>query len=407
MRKLDYGWVILATGFVVLFFNGGSRFAFGLVLKPMSDDLGWSRTSLTLAATAFLVVSALAMPVMGRLIDRYSTRWVIASSALLAAAGIGLMGSVSEPWHVFVLYGLVYAIGSAGTSTGPVGVMVSRWFTRRRGIANSVAISGNAVGQLVLITLMAAFVASVGWRSAYAILGIATAVVVVPLVLAAVRSYPHTQPAPEPQSAGQPMGANRSVTLRSILSSRQLWLLFVIYAICGIQDFFVATHVVAFALDQDVRPVLAGNLLAWMGLMGLFGVLASGFLADAYGAVLPTVLCFLLRIALFAFILFSQDTASILAFSLLYGFTFPITAPLTMVFAARMFGVARLGTVSGLIMMVHQAAAGAGALIGALVFDFRGSYDLAFVLMLALSVVAAGATALVREKLVPQVAGVT
>ena len=52
-----YSWVILASGFLVLFFGTGSRFAFGLVLKPMSEDLGWSRSTLTLGLTAFMLVS--------------------------------------------------------------------------------------------------------------------------------------------------------------------------------------------------------------------------------------------------------------------------------------------------------------------------------------------------------------
>mgnify|MGYP003728981655 CR=1 FL=1 len=91
MRLLDYRWTILATGFVVLFFSGGSRFAFGLVLKPMSDDLGWSRSSLSLSITVFMVVSALGMLVIGRLIDRFSLRLVIGTAALTGAAGLGLI----------------------------------------------------------------------------------------------------------------------------------------------------------------------------------------------------------------------------------------------------------------------------------------------------------------------------
>ena len=111
MRRFDHSWLILATGFAVLFFSGGSRFAFGLMLKPMTDDLGWSRSSVALAVTTFMLVSALAMPVVGRLVDRYSMRWVLAISAATAAAGIGLIARISAPWHLFALYGLVYAIG--------------------------------------------------------------------------------------------------------------------------------------------------------------------------------------------------------------------------------------------------------------------------------------------------------
>ncbi len=143
---------------------------------------------------------------------------------------------------------------------------------------------------------------------------------------------------------------------------------------------------------------MAGNLLALMGLMGLLGVLASGLLADAFGAVRPTVICFLVRIFIFGFIIFDQSTPSIIVFGLAYGFTFLITAPLTVVFVGNIFGAARLGTLAGSISMVHQIAGGFGAFIGAWIFDRSGSYDDAFLLMLALSVGAAVLTLLVRER---------
>ena len=188
------------------------------------------------------------------------------------------------------------------------------------------------------------------------------------------------------------------VSLRGAFASRQLWLLVAIYGVCGFQDFFVATHVVAFAEDQGVGPLLAGNMLALMGLLGLFGVIASGLLADAFGAARPTALCFALRIAIFAGIIYFQSTLGILVFALAYGFTFLITAPLTVVFAGNMFGTERLGAISGVISMVHQVAGGLGAFVGAFIFDQRGSYDGAFVPMFLLSFLALASTALVRER---------
>ena len=92
--------VILAAGFVVLFFSGGSRFAFGLMLKPMSEDLGWSRSSLSLAVTSFMVVMAIALPIYGRLADRYDMRYILATAGIIAAVGLGLMGVVSTAWQV-------------------------------------------------------------------------------------------------------------------------------------------------------------------------------------------------------------------------------------------------------------------------------------------------------------------
>lgn len=271
----------------------------------MTEDLGWSRSSLSLAATAFFCVSALAMPLLGRLVDRHSLRAVMGATALVGAIGIGLMAFASSHWHVFALYGLVYAVGSAGSSVSMVGVLVSRWFSQRRGLASSAAISGNAAGQLVIITLLASFLETLRWRGAYLALGAAN-LALAPLLLALVRSRPSDARGGAEQAADRAAPAVETAPGASgLLRSRQMWFLVVVYAICGFQDFFVATHVVAFADDKGVPRALAGNLLAFMGLLGVLGVLASGWLADRYGAVLPTLLSFIARVGIFAIALLS------------------------------------------------------------------------------------------------------
>ena len=399
LRRIDYGWVILCAGFAALFVNSGSRMAFGLLLKPMTEDLGWSRSSLSLAATTFFCVSALTMPLLGRLVDRYSLRAVMGVTALTGAVGIGLMAFAASRWQVFALYGLVYAAGSAGSSVSMVGVLVSRWFTHRRGLANSAAISGNAVGQLVIITLLASFLESLRWRGAYLALGAAN-LALAPLMLALVRSRPPEARGGAEQAARvAPAEAQTAPEAGGLLRSRQMWLLVVVYAICGFQDFFVATHVVAFADDKGVPRALAGNLLAVMGLLGMFGVLVSGAMADRHGAALPTLLSFIARVGIFAIALLFQTTLGVAAFAVLYGFTFLITAPLVIVFVGNVFGSSRMGAISGVINMTHQIWGGLGAYAGALIFDLWGGYDGAFALMLALSVAGAAATLGVRERL--------
>ena len=398
MSRRNVSWVILAAGFFILFFAGGSRYALGLMLKPMTEDLGWSRSTLSFAVTFFMFTSALALPLAGRLVDRYSLRWVLAFGATTVAVGVGLMSQVAEPWQVFLVYGVLFAVGHAATGNPIVGVMITRWFERRRGIANSVAVSGNATGQLVIIGTLAAFLTNTGWRNAYGLLGAANLIIAVPLILAALKSWPRTDA--ESDQVDTPEGGTPQVDAPSIavplgppsvIRSGQFWLLVFLYAVCGFQDFLMVTHIVAFAQDSGIGTVLAGNILALMGLMGLIGVLCAGLLSDAFGAQRPLALCFVMRIGIFALILAAQNTPVILVFSLLYGFTFLMTAPLTVIFSREIFGPVRIGTVSGTISMVHQMFGGLGALVGALIFDYWGSYYWAFVLMLGLSI---GATAL-------------
>ena len=368
---------VLATCFLVLLFNGGARVAIGLLLPPMEEELAWSRSELSLNVTVFMVLFASVLLFVGILVDRVGAGTVLGIGVLLCALGLGSMSLVEHPWQALLFYGVVFALGSAGTSVTPVGVLLSRWYPHRLGMANSIAISGMGLGQLLVISALTAQLAHIGWRGSFLALGAATLVCILPVVLVARRT-----------ASPAPVSGKAAATLREVLASRRLWVLLVIYAICGFQVFLMATHVVAFAVDEGVSALLAGNMLAFMGLTGLGGVLLTGVLNDRYGPVLPTVICFALRTVLFAVLLVSREPAVIVGMVLLFGVTFWITAPLTVVFGREIAAMSLLGTVTGLITMVHHSAGGLGALVGGAVFDADGTYDRAFVLMLVLSAVA-------------------
>ena len=239
-----------------------------------------------------------------------------------------------------------------------------------------------------------------------AIIGAANLFIVVPVVLMFARSRPGkgdletvtegTGELPsEPDKEDQLLVRAHSVV--DLFRSRHMWLLMGMFALCGFQDFFVLTHVVAFATDKGVGDLLAGNMLAFMGLTALGGVMVSGYLSDRYGPAVPSVLCFVIRTGIFVFILNSQSTPSIMVFALLYGSTFFITAPLGVIFAGQIFGPRFLGTVSGIVSMVHQVSGGLGALAGGLFFDAYGDYDGAFALILGMALLAIIISALLHR----------
>lgn len=372
----------------MLFLAGGGRFAVGLTLRPIVDELGWSRSELGAAVALFMVVSAGGMFAAGYLADRAGPRLVLSGGLLVCALGIGLMCVMTAPWHALLLYGVVYALGSGAASMIPVGVMVTRAFPQRLGFANAVVMSGMSVGQLVMIAALAAVMLSLSWRSVYLLIGLAN-LMLVPLLIFAI---PKTNAAQD-KAARPEAGLN----LREASRTRQFWLLLTIYAICGFDDFFVSTHVVAFAQDRGVDAFLAGNLLALMGLTGLIGVVAGGAFSDRSGPVWPTVLAFGARVVVFALILVDQSPLSVAIFALVFGLTFMVTAPLTVVFVKESFGSRHLGALTGLITMVHQIFGGLGAYLGAAVFDANGTYNTAFVIMGVVSLVAVGLTAMLRS----------
>ena len=373
------GVLVLSAGFAVLFIAGGTRFAIGLTLKPMVNELGWSRSDLGAAVALFQLVSAAAMFAAGRLADRSGPRLVLGGGLLISGIGIGLMSTITAPWHALLFYGLVYGIGNGAASLIPVGVMVTRAFPARTGIANAVVMSGMSVGQLVMIAALAAVLVAMTWHSVYLWLGVAHLALVPFLIAAIPRATAAQHKTARPGEGIGVVAASRT---------RQLWLLLGVYAICGLDDFFVSTHVVAFAQDRGVNAFLAGNVLAFMGLTGLIGVVAGGALSDRLGPVWPTVLAFAARVAVFGLVMVDQSTVSVVVFALVFGATFMVTAPLTVVFVSQSFGTRHLGALTGLITMVHQIFGGIGAYLGAAVFDATRSYDIAFFIMLVLSFLA-------------------
>jgi predicted MFS family arabinose efflux permease len=371
----------LAAAFLVLFVGGGARFAIGLTFRPMLDELGWARGELGLAVAAYMLVSAVATFIAGRFADRLSPRALLIGGTAIGGAGIGLMSLVTQPWHAFVLYGLVFAIGNGIASLVIVGVIVMRIYPGRAGLANAVAISGMSVGQLVMIALLAGVLAQIGWRSVFVWIGTAH-LLLLPLLLAL------------PGRSKTQAEDTGSLSLGEAARTPRFWLLLAIYAICGLDDFFVTTHVAAFAQDRGLGILASGNLLALMGLTGLAGVIASGFASDRIGPVWPTAAAFAARVAVFAWIAVDQSPISIAVFALVFGATFLVTAPLTVVFVRESFGTKNLGALTGLVTMVHQIFGGVGAYAGAAIFDATGGYDAAFIAMLASSAAALALTAM-------------
>lgn len=380
--------VVLAAGFLVLFIGGGSRFAIGLTLKTVVEEFGWGRSELGIAVALFQIVSAVCLYIAGTMADRTSPLLVLGGGLTIAGIGIGLMGFMSAPWHALLLYGVVFAIGNGAASLTPVSVMVTRSFPRRIGFANAVAMSGMSVGQLVVIAALAAVLVAIGWRSVFFWLGLAH-LALVPVLLAVL---PRGHAGAGTPSASASIESSRNLSIGEIARTRQFRLLLGVYALCGFDDFFVTTHLVALAQDRGLSPFVAGNLLALMGLAALLGVIAAGAWSDRSGPRAPAAASFAVRIVIFLLIMINQSAAMVTLFALVFGFTFLVTAPLTVPFVAESFGTKKLGALTGLITMVHHICGGLGAYLGAVLFDASGGYDRAFFVMMASSIVALALT---------------
>lgn len=381
-------WFTLTVAFITLFFSSGLRFTFGIILKPMSEEMGWGRAETTMAATVFFIVSALVMPIYGRLIDRYNLIHLMIVSIAVTSLGFALVMFVQAPWQFIFFYGIIFAVGHSGFSILAISILVGRAFPDRAGIANGVAMSGFGFGQLIIIGLLTLFVSEVGWRISHLYLAGITVLVLTPLLVFQGRivDLNPRKSQNDDDSINKFSPISQFGLVRFIVSPKFIGLT-IIYAVCGFQDFFISTHIASFATDNGLEEQIAGNLLAIMGLFALGGVLIGGFLGDRFKAGLPTFVCFSIRLTIFILICTSTRSSFIVLLALLYGFTFLITAPLTVVFVKDIFGTYRMGTLIGIINMVHQFSGAFGAFLGGVIFDQTGSYQLMMIAMIPMSLV--------------------
>jgi len=404
-----YGWYILAASFLLLFFQSGARFSFGIMFKPMMTELGWNRASISSVFFLNMIFFALTLSVAGRLYDRYGPRWVIFISTLLLAAGYMCTSLVRSLWQFHLFYGVLTAIGTGGASVPLIAALMSKWFEKRRGLAISLALSGACLGQFILVPVFNRIILTYNWRISYLLIGLIILGVNTILAFTVIKGdpedlgcKPYGQADAEnntaPIDTGNLVTGEKDLNLRQAMKTYSFWFFLAFMFVCGGGDFLVATHLVPFVTDYGVSPTTAANMLALFGLMSLGGILIAGPASDLIGNKIPIAATFVLRLLLYAMIIKYRNPISFYIFAGGFGFTFLITAPLTATLAGRLYGFAHVGLISGFITTIHHLGGGFWAYMGGLLFVKTGSYQLIFVFSAILVVIAMFCTMAVKEK---------
>jgi MFS family permease len=407
--RIFYGWYVVAASFLLLFFQSGARYSFGIMFKPMMAELGWSRASISSVFFLFMVCFALTLTISGRLYDRYGPKWVIFISTVLLAAGCMCTALVRSLWQFHFFYGVLAAIGTGGATIPLVAALISKWFENHRGLIISLALSGACLGQFILVPLFNRFVLIYSWRISYLLIGLIILVVNTILVFTVFKGDPEDlgiQPygrmdaenRADPDASPNSIHSDKDLNLKQAMKTYSFWLFLVSMFICGGGDFLIIIHLVPFVTDYGVAPTSAANMLALSGLMSLGGILIAGPASDLIGNKIPIAASFVLRLLLFLMILKYRTPISFYIFAGGYGFTFLISAPLVTTLSGRLYGFAHVGLISGFVTTIHHLGGGFWTYMGGLLFDTTGSYQIIFVISAVLAVIATICTMSLKEK---------
>ena len=183
-RRIYYGYWLLSAGFVAQFVSIGSQtYIFGAFLKPMTEELDWTRSEYTLARTVGQFLMAAAGLYVGGHVDRHGGRRLMQVGSLLLGAALLGCSTVRELWQWWLLNGLALTAGAAMIGNLVVNVTLAKWFVEKRGRVIGVAAMGVSFAGVVLTPLTTVLIDAVGWRDAWRVLAVATVAIVIPLSL--------------------------------------------------------------------------------------------------------------------------------------------------------------------------------------------------------------------------------
>jgi MFS family permease len=217
-------WIVFGATLSMLVAQGPViLYTLGLFIKPLNQEFGWDRASISAAGGVAAICSAITIPFVGSLIDRWGVRTILLPVVVLCAASVALIGLTPKSIVAFLL---LFAItGVLGSGQGPLGYAkcVSAWFDDRRGLALGITMSGIGLGAAFIPQYTQFLIGHLGWRAAYAGLGLLTLMVAFPAVFLFIRE-PATAKTAASRSSGS-LDRPSDLEVREVLGGRRFWLI--------------------------------------------------------------------------------------------------------------------------------------------------------------------------------------
>ena len=218
--KIFYGWFVLAGCVFVSFGVAGGQFSFGVFLKPMTEEFGWSRGSLSLAFAITFMLSGLLRPLAGYLADRYSPKTAVLSGVTVMGTILLLIpfiGNLAQLYALFAVMSIGITLG-----TGPILTkVISAWFHTRRGLTLGLVGGAGSFGAVILVPASSLFLVLFDWREAYWFLALLLLLLVLPAGFLLIRNRPQDLGLePMARSDGGPGGGRDAITSAEKLLGR-------------------------------------------------------------------------------------------------------------------------------------------------------------------------------------------
>ncbi|VVD30851.1 Predicted arabinose efflux permease, MFS family (plasmid) [Paraburkholderia dioscoreae] len=350
---------------------GSVYYSFSLLVVPMEQSMGWSRTATNAALSVGLLVSGFAAYPIGRWIDHGLGRRVMAVGSVIAAAMLLLWADAQSLTALFVAW-IGLGISMAATFYDPVFAVVTHRYPRsfRTKITLITLVAGFA--STVFIPLTQLLVGSVGWRTSLVVLAALNLIICLPVHVLAIRSS-RADPGSR-QTSGSVKLANDAATRRA-LRSPVFWALAMCFTAYYATFAALTFHLVPLMVERGVSNAV---LVTTMALIGPAQVAARA-VWFTFGRTVHVSTVGIIVVTLFplsTIVLISAGHAAVLLwlFALCYGAANGMMTILRGTIVQDLMWTEGYGAVSGMLSFPSNVAKGIAPIAAASIWSFTHGY---------------------------------
>ena len=383
-RRFYYGWVVLATCLIFVTITYGIRFSFGVFFKSLEQEFDWTRAMTSGVFSVYMLLGSLFAILGGWAVDRYGAKIVFILMGVFAFLGMSLTSQANEPWHLFVSYSLLVAMGTGATYAISV-AMASRWFTERRGLASAIVTSGVGLGTILMAPIADYLISGYGWRTSYLVIGVIALIITIPCSLLLKRA-PSETAGEHPETVNLDTSERRSSNEVKEFSplqaakTRNFWLFISIWFLYAFCLFTITTHIVRHAIDLGTASMQAASIISISGFANIPGRILMGIASDRFGRKRMAVICCLVMAGAMLWLTESSSLWMLYLFAAAFGAAYGALAPPTIAIVGDTFGLRHIGAIFGILEIGWVSGAAVGPFLAGYIFDITGSYYLAFLL---------------------------
>ncbi len=396
--RFFYGYIVVIAASFIMVVSWAAYNSFGVFLKPLMAEFGWTSAMTSGAFSLSMIIYGVLGIVVGVLTDKFGPRVVITICGLLLGLGYLLMSQVSNPWQLYLFYGVIIGIGMSGVWVPQLST-VARWFISRRTLMTGIVIAGAGIGQLIGPPVITRLIYTYGWRLSFIVIGGVLLLTVVLIAQLLKRDPAQMGQRPYGENEGERQeseSGTKDFYFKESVHTAQFWLASFLFLCHGYGAFAIIVHIVPHAIELGISATSAANILAFMGGAGIFGNYVLGGLADRIGNRQIFIIgCIVMSAALF-WLVPAREIWMFFLFAVVFGFAFGGMGAAESPIIARLFGLSSHGLIYGVVHLGFTVGAAGGPFVTGYIFDITGGYQMAWLVCAAFAVVGIILAALLR-----------